>query len=84
MNILQHYLVKFVSEPAPGYAYNILVSQPCKIRKNCCIDIVSKNVHVKSRLLKSTAAVDVVKDSTETSLCKNVPMYVCSTVGQQL
>ena len=35
-------------------------------------------------LLKSTAAVDVVKDSTETSLCKNVPVCVCSTVGQQL
>ena len=35
-------------------------------------------------LLKSTAAVDVVKDSTETRICKNVPVCVCSTVGQQL
>ena len=38
-------------------------------------------------LLKSTVAVDVVKDSIKTNLCKNVPAYltcVCSTVGQQL
>ena len=31
-------------------------------------------------LLKSTAAVDVVKDSTETSLCKDVPVCVCVCV----
>ena len=28
-------------------------------------------------LLKSTVAVDIVKDSTKTNLCKNVPVCVC-------
>ena len=72
MNTLQHCLVKFVSEYALGYACNILVSR----RKRYCTDIVSKNVYVQA-WLKSTAAVDVVKDHTETSVCKNVPMCVC-------
>ena len=31
-------------------------------------------------LLKSTAAVDVVKDSTKTTLCKNVPVCVCAAL----
>ena len=39
--------------------------------------------HVQPRL-KSTAAVDIVKDSTKTSLCKNVSVCVYRTVGQQL
>ena len=45
--------------------------------------------HMQQRL-KSTAAVDVVKDSTKTCICKNVRVCVfvcvcvCSTVGKQL
>ena len=39
-------------------------------------------------LSQISAAVDVVKDSTETSVCKNVPMCVCvcvcNTVRKQL